>query len=80
MDDQGAAEAAELRRQLTEMRLSHERDIALARNQTKEAQDRATEIEAEYGGLPKTAADYMKPPVKEKESALILPRITARMF
>ena len=70
----------ELRRLIEEMRLAHERDIAAATNKAREAEDRAAEIEAEYGGLLKTASDFMKPPVKEKESALVLPRITAHMF
>ena len=80
MEGQEAAEATELRTLMEEMRLAHERDIAAATNRAKEAEDRAAEIEAEYGGLPKTTADYMKPPVKEKESVVVLPRITARMF
>ena len=55
-------ENTDLRRQLTE---------ALARamkfdDERKEFQDRVAEMEAEYGGLPETATDYMKPPVKEK--------------
>ena len=54
--------------------------ITLANNEKKEAQDRAAELEAEYEGLSKTAADYMKPSVKKKESTLVLPPITARMF
>ena len=54
--------------------------IALANNEKRAAQDHAAELEAEQEGLPKTAAEYMKPPVKEKESAIILPCITAHMF
>ena len=80
MEDQGAVNATELRKQLEEMRLSHQAAITLANDEKKAARDLASEIEVEYGGLPKTAANYMKPSVKEKESALVLPRITARMF
>ena len=60
--------------------MSSQAAITLAYNKKRAAQDHAAELEAEYEGLPKTAAEYMKPPMKEKESTIVLPHITAHLF